>query len=66
MDRVQQIEPITQIQKAPTEVLARLVNGPIILAQRSRPAAVLVSVELWDKISDELATLRAAQPKAKK
>jgi len=48
MNRVQQIEPITTIQKAPTEVLAMLTKGPVILAQRSRPAAVLVSVEQWD------------------
>ena len=63
MEKVQQIEPITTIQKSPTELLARLVNGPIILAQRSRPAAVLVSVEEWDRVADELATLRAAQQK---
>ena len=54
MNRVQQIEPITTIQKAPTEVLAMLTNGPVILAQRSRPAAVLVSVEQWDKLIERL------------
>lgn len=54
MNRVQQIEPITQIQRAPSEVLAMLANGPVILAQRSKPAAVLVSVEEWDRVADEL------------
>lgn len=60
MNRVQQIEPITTMQKAPTEILAMLTNGPVILAQRSRPAAVLVSVEEWDRLADELTTLRLA------
>ncbi|MFZ4658999.1 MAG: type II toxin-antitoxin system prevent-host-death family antitoxin [Caldilineaceae bacterium] len=60
MDRVQQIEPITTMQKTPTAVLALLRNGPVILAQRSRPTAVLVSVEEWDQLADELATLRLA------
>ena len=57
MNRVQQIEPITTIQKAPTEVLAMLANGPVILAQRSRPAAVLVSVKQWDNLSELLEDL---------
>lgn len=58
MNRVQQIEPITQIQRAPSEVLAMLANGPVILAQRSKPAAVLVSVEEWDRVADELQRYR--------
>lgn len=58
MDQVQQIEPITQMQKQPSTVLAKLAAGPVILAQRSRPAAVLVSVEQWDQIAEELTTLR--------
>lgn len=55
--KVQQFEPITTIQKAPTEVLAMLANGPVILAQRSRPAAVLVSVKQWDNLSELLEDL---------
>ena len=58
MNKVQQIEPITQIQRAPSEVLAMLANGPVVLAQRSKPAAVLVSVEEWDRLADELTRLR--------
>ncbi len=58
MEPVQQIEPITQMQKQPKSVLAKLVAGPVILTQRSRPAAVLVSVEQWDQIAEEVSTLR--------
>lgn len=58
MEQVQQIEPITQMQKHPNAVLAKLAAGPVILAQRSRPTAVLVSVEQWDQIAKELSTLR--------
>lgn len=61
MNKIQQIEPITQIQKQPTEVLALLANGPVVLAQRSRPAAVLVSVEEWDRIADALAERKFTQ-----
>lgn len=58
MEQVQQIEPITQMQKQPNAVLAKLVAGPVVLAQRSRPAAVLVSVEQWDQLAEELNRLR--------
>lgn len=58
MEQVQQIEPITQMQKQPNSVLTKLATGPVILAQRSRPAAVLVSVEQWDQIAKELSELR--------
>jgi hypothetical protein len=37
-----QIEPVTSMVKDHKAVLAMLKAGPIFLAQRSRPAAVLV------------------------
>ena len=60
MNRVQQMASVTQIQKQPAEVFAMLSSGPVVLASYSKPAAVLVSVEEWDRIADELATLRLA------
>lgn len=57
---------VTELQKETVKVFGKLDAGPVVLASHSKPAAVLVSVEEWDKISDELATLRAAQAKAKK
>lgn len=63
MDRIQQIVPISELKLNQPQVVAMLTNGPVVLAHRSKPAAVLVSVEEWDRVADELATLRAAQPK---
>jgi prevent-host-death family protein len=40
------------------QVLALLNKGPVVLAQRSKPAAVLVSVTQWDAQADELSRLR--------
>jgi PHD/YefM family antitoxin component YafN of YafNO toxin-antitoxin module len=34
-----------------------LENGPVYLAQRSRPAAVLLSTEQWDRIAARLEDL---------
>lgn len=59
MHKVQQIEPIGHFQAKPTEVLALLDIGPVILAQRSKPAAVLVSVAQWDSLLDQLEDLQA-------
>ena len=55
MQRVQQITPVTQIQRQPAEVFAQLANGPVVLAKDSQAAAVLVSVEEWNRIADQLA-----------
>ena len=58
MNRIQQIAPITQIQRQPHEVFAKLAAGPFILAKGSVAAAVLVSVEQWNQVADELAQRR--------
>lgn len=60
MQRLQQIEPISAIQTQPTAILAKLASGPIILAQRSKRAAVLVSCETWDRMADEHEQLQRA------
>jgi hypothetical protein len=39
-------------------ILAKLEKGPVFLAQRSKPAAVLVAPALWDDLTSELARLR--------
>lgn len=59
MDKVQQIVPITDMRLRHAEVLERLSQGPVILAQRSKPAAVLVAVEMWDQIADYIDDLEA-------
>ena len=52
--RIPQIEPITTMAKNHKAVLTMLANGPVILAQRSRPAAVLLSVNDYDKLIKRL------------
>ena len=41
-----------------TTVLPMLATGPVVIAQQSQPAAVLVSAEAWERLVDELTTLR--------
>jgi prevent-host-death family protein len=58
MDRVQQIVPISDMKLKHAAVLSLLKKGPVVLAQRSKPAAVLVSVAQWDRMADEIEELR--------
>jgi PHD/YefM family antitoxin component YafN of YafNO toxin-antitoxin module len=58
MNAVPQIVPVTDLRLKHVQVFGMLHNGPVVLAQRSRPAAVLVSVEAWDKLAAELKRLR--------
>ena len=54
MHKIQQFEPITTMQRHPQQVLAMLENGPVVLANRSKPTAILVSVALWDRLIERL------------
>jgi PHD/YefM family antitoxin component YafN of YafNO toxin-antitoxin module len=54
MLKTPQIEPVTNFLKDHKAVLEKLRMGPIFLAQRSKPAAVLVAVDEWDHIVEEL------------
>lgn len=58
MDTIQQIVPISDLKLHHAQVLGRLTKGPVVLAQRSRPRAVLVSIEEWNKRAEELAHYR--------
>ncbi|MEM7536221.1 MAG: hypothetical protein AAF639_28820 [Chloroflexota bacterium] len=60
MNAIPQIEPITTMARDHTALISKLDNGPVILAHRSKPAAVLVSINEWNQIADELARLRRA------
>lgn len=54
---VPQIEPVTRLARGHKEVLALLRNGPVILAQHSKAAAVLVDVDTWNETLRRLALL---------
>ena len=51
--------PVTDMNRVPNEVLAMLAQAPVVLMQRSQPAAVMVQPETWNRISQELNDLRA-------
>ena len=52
-----QMEVISNLKNRPTQVLAKIRRGPVVLMQRSKPAAVLVSVVEWERTSQRLAEL---------
>lgn len=51
---IPQIEPVTSLSKDYRSVFSKLDNGPVILASRSRPAAVLLSVDDYEKLMTRL------------
>ena len=57
MLKTPQIEAVTNFLKDHKAVLKKLQTGPIFLAQRSKPTAVLVSVAEWDHIVEEWSTI---------
>ena len=57
MIQAPQIEPVSILVRDYLTVFAKLKDGPVFLAQRSKPAAVLVSVEQWTATAKRLAEL---------
>ena len=53
---VPQIEPVTRLARDHTAIFALLRNGPVILAQHSKPTAVLVDVATWNETLRRLAS----------
>ena len=51
MNTVPQIEPVSSMSRDHKGIIAKLGKGPVILAQRSKPTAVLVSIEEWNRIA---------------
>ncbi|RIK41879.1 MAG: hypothetical protein DCC55_10445 [Chloroflexi bacterium] len=60
MTTVPQIVPVSDMRLRHTDVLKLLENGIVVLAQRSKPAAVLVSVEEWNRLMEQLELLEDA------
>ena len=61
MDTIQQIVPISDLRTDQASVLSRMDKAPVVLAQRSKPRAVLVSVGQWDALAKELRQYRARE-----
>lgn len=49
-----QIEPVTRLSKDYKSVFAKLLKGPVFLAQRSKPAAVLLSIREYEKMVEQI------------
>jgi PHD/YefM family antitoxin component YafN of YafNO toxin-antitoxin module len=47
---VPQMAPVSDLKHRHLEVFKRLKSGPVVLANRSQPAAVLISPEKWNAI----------------
>lgn len=54
MTTTEQIVPVSDFRIHQSEVLDKLMNGPVYLTQRSKPAAVLLSATLWDQLLNRL------------
>jgi prevent-host-death family protein len=54
MNKLPQIASISDLRNKHLEILARLGQGPVILANRNEPVAVLISPTEWDAIVEEL------------
>lgn len=65
MEHVPQIVPISEMKLNQPEVMEKLVAGPVILAHRSKAAAVLVSVTQWDRMITYIEDLEDALAVAK-
>lgn len=57
MDAVPEMIPISKLRLVQNEVLRKLDNGPVVLAQRSKAAAVLVSPKQWNELLERLELL---------
>ncbi len=59
MSAAPQIVPMSDLRIHQAEVLRKMGKAPVYLAQRGRPAAVLVSFEQWDALLEELDDLQS-------
>jgi len=57
MNPIPQIASISELQNDHLAIFNRLTVGPVILANRSEPQAVVVSVEEWDELAAKMRTM---------
>lgn len=55
INRLPQTAPISDMRNRQNDLLQMSEHGPVVLLSRSKPAAVLLSPELWDAIAEALA-----------
>ena len=57
---IPQMAPVSDLKHRHPEVFKRLRNGPVVLANRSQPTAVLVSPERWNAIVEYIDDLECS------
>lgn len=57
MNPIPQMESVTSLRNNYNALIARLSEGPIVLSQHAKGAAVLVSIEQWNEIAKQLKVL---------
>lgn len=60
MGMVTEVLPISDLRHRQNEILASLQKGPVILTQRGRGAAVLLSLDEWNMLLERLEELEDA------
>ena len=58
MEKVLPTAPISEIKKDQNRVLTMLDDGPVVMMQRSTPAAVMVAPDEWNATAQLIADLR--------
>ena len=61
MNTVAEVAPLSDMRDRPAEIMARLIKGPVILTEHGRGAAVLLSIEEWQAIDEQLRSFQDAQ-----
>ncbi len=54
VNEVVAVAPISDLRHRQGEILAQLAKGPVILTQRGRGAAVLLSMQQWQALNERL------------
>lgn len=57
MDRIPQTTPMSRLNTNQAEVLDQVQKGPVLLLSRSTPVGVLVSVDEWNHVAEQLEQL---------
>jgi PHD/YefM family antitoxin component YafN of YafNO toxin-antitoxin module len=57
---IPEIRPFSDLRIRQAEILEKLSEGPVVLAQRGRAAAVLVELEVWNRLIQRLEDLEDA------
>jgi len=52
---------VTDLQRRAAEVISSLREGPVVISQRGRPAAVIVTAEAYEQMEQALADVEAKQ-----